>query len=105
MDRPINDNDVLFDFNTEFKTQSDVIYVPIIKGNAKERTGYPTQKPLALYEKLVTVASNLGDIVLDHSAGVPQHRSRRNGSADNGSESTSGTKHTSLSSNVCVTKG
>ena len=67
--RTINDNDVLFDFNTEFKTQSDVIYVPIIKGNAKERTGYPTQKPLALYEKLVTAASNPGDIVLDPFCG------------------------------------
>ncbi|WP_428122708.1 DNA methyltransferase [Candidatus Poriferisodalis sp.] len=67
--RAINDNDVLFDFNLEFKIQSDVIYVPIIKGNARERTGYPTQKPLALYEKFVTAASNPGDIVLDPFCG------------------------------------
>ena len=67
--RMIKDDDVLFDFNIEFKTQSDVIYVPIIKGNAKERTGYPTQKPLALYELFVTASSNTGDFVLDPFCG------------------------------------
>ena len=34
-----------------------------------EKTGYPTQKPLALYERLITVSSNEGDIVLDPFAG------------------------------------
>ena len=34
-----------------------------------ERTGYPTQKPLALYERIVKASSNEGDIVLDPFAG------------------------------------
>ena len=67
--RQLNDSDVLFDFDLEFKFQSDVIYVPIIKGNAKERTGYPTQKPLALYERIIKASSNAGDIVLDPFSG------------------------------------
>ena len=34
-----------------------------------ERTGYPTQKPLALYERIIRASSNLGDVVLDPFAG------------------------------------
>ena len=36
---------------------------------AKERTGYPTQKPLALYKRIIAASSNPGDIVLDPFAG------------------------------------
>ena len=36
---------------------------------SKERTGYPTQKPLALYERIIKASSNEGDIVLDPFAG------------------------------------
>ena len=35
----------------------------------KERTGYPTQKPLALYERIIKASSNENDIVLDPFAG------------------------------------
>ena len=35
----------------------------------RERTGYPTQKPLALYERIITASSNEGDVVLDPFAG------------------------------------
>lgn len=35
----------------------------------KERKGYPTQKPLALYERIITASSNEGDVVLDPFAG------------------------------------
>lgn len=41
--------------------------VPPASGN--ERTGYPTQKPLALYERIIKASSNPGDIVLDPFAG------------------------------------
>ena len=34
-----------------------------------EMTGYPTQKPLALYERIIKASSNVGDIVLDPFAG------------------------------------
>ena len=37
--------------------------------NAPERTGYPTQKPVALLERIIRAASNEGDIVLDPFAG------------------------------------
>ena len=67
--RNIADEDVLFDFNVEFKVQSDVIYVPIIKGNAAENTGYPTQKPLALVAKLIEASSSKGDIAFDPFCG------------------------------------
>ena len=36
---------------------------------AAERTGYPTQKPLALYERIIKASSNEGDLVLDPFAG------------------------------------
>ena len=36
---------------------------------ASERTGYPTQKPLALYERVIKASSNPGDFVLDPFAG------------------------------------
>ena len=35
----------------------------------KERIGYPTQKPLALYKRMIAASSNPGDIVLDPFAG------------------------------------
>ncbi len=35
----------------------------------KERTGYPTQKPLALYERMIKASSDPGDIVLDPFCG------------------------------------
>ena len=37
--------------------------------HAKESIGYPTQKPLALYERIVTASSNEGDFVLDPFCG------------------------------------
>ena len=40
-----------------------------LNSQAKERTGYPTQKPLALYERIIKASSNEGDIVLDPFAG------------------------------------
>lgn len=69
LDRALVDTDVLFDFDVEFKVQSDVIYIPILKGNAAERTGYPTQKPVSLAERIITASTNPGDIVLDCFAG------------------------------------
>ena len=36
---------------------------------AKERTGYPTQKPLALLERIIKASSNEGDVVLDPFCG------------------------------------
>ena len=41
----------------------------IVPTNSRERTGYPTQKPLQLLERIVTASSNPGDLVLDFFAG------------------------------------
>ena len=67
--RDLRDNDVLFNFDSEFKVQSDVIYCSIIKGNSAERTGYPTQKPISLYDRLIRASSNANAVVLDPFAG------------------------------------
>ena len=40
-----------------------------INSQAQERLGYPTQKPLALLERIITASSNAGDIVLDPFCG------------------------------------
>ena len=48
----------------------DVIWdIPPIGAAAKERTGYPTQKPLALLERIIAASSNEGDVVLDPFCG------------------------------------
>ena len=39
------------------------------EAKGKERTGYPTQKPLALYKRMIEASSNPGDMVLDPFAG------------------------------------
>jgi DNA modification methylase len=43
----------------------DVIELPIINSQAKERSGYPTQKPEKLLERIILASSNEGDTVLD----------------------------------------
>ena len=40
-----------------------------INSQARERLGYPTQKPIALLERIVSASSNPGDIVLDPFCG------------------------------------
>ena len=43
--------------------------IPTVTGWNPERTGYPTQKPLDLYERIIKASSNEGDIVLDPFCG------------------------------------
>ncbi len=40
-----------------------------INSQAKERLGYPTQKPVALLERIIKASSNPGDLVLDPFCG------------------------------------
>ena len=37
--------------------------------NSPQKTGYPTQKPLALLERIIRASSNEGDVVLDPFCG------------------------------------
>ena len=43
--------------------------INVLSSNAKERTGYPTQKPQALARRIIEASSNPGDMVLDCFAG------------------------------------
>ena len=43
--------------------------IPPLATHAKERIGYPTQKPLALLERIIKASSNPGDVVLDPFCG------------------------------------
>ena len=47
------------------KPLSDVWDIPFINPQALERTGYPTQKPEKLLERLISASSDVGDIVFD----------------------------------------
>ena len=49
------------DYWNEFRTGGQL--------SAKERVGYPTQKPVALYERIIAASSNPGDVVLDPFCG------------------------------------
>ena len=43
--------------------------IPPLNSQAQERLGYPTQKPLALLERIIAASSNEGDVVLDPFCG------------------------------------
>ena len=43
--------------------------IKALTGNNKERTGYPTQKPIALLDRIIEASSNQGDIVFDPFCG------------------------------------
>jgi len=47
----------------------DVWEIPYLNPKAKERVNYPTQKPVLLLERIVSIASNEGDVVLDPFCG------------------------------------
>ena len=51
------------------KTPTDTWWNTIVSPTGKEKTGYPTQKPLAILDRIVRVHSNPGDRVLDFFAG------------------------------------
>lgn len=48
---------------------ADVWDIPPVRNVSRERAGYPTQKPLALYERIIRASSNEGDMVLDPFCG------------------------------------
>jgi len=51
------------------KTPTDTWWQTIVPTNGREKTGYPTQKPLAILDRIVRVHSRPGDTVLDFFAG------------------------------------
>jgi site-specific DNA-methyltransferase (adenine-specific) len=57
------------DIIKEGKAISDVWQIPIISSSAKERLGYPTQKPECLLERIILASSNENSVVLDPFCG------------------------------------
>ncbi len=51
------------------KLPTDTWWHTIVPTNGKERTGYPTQKPLGIVRRIVQASSKPGDTVLDFFAG------------------------------------
>jgi site-specific DNA-methyltransferase (adenine-specific) len=48
---------------------SDVWEIPYLNPKAKERTGYPTQKPVLLLNQIINIVTDEGDLVLDPFCG------------------------------------
>lgn len=51
------------------KTPTDTWWHTIVSPNGKEKTGYPTQKPLGILRRIVAIHSSPGDRLLDFFAG------------------------------------
>ncbi len=51
------------------KLPTDTWWHTIVPTNGKEKTGYPTQKPLGILRRIIAASSNPGDTVLDFFAG------------------------------------
>ena len=51
------------------KTPTDVWWHTIVSTNGGEKTGYPTQKPLGILNRIVKIHSSPGDLLLDFFAG------------------------------------
>ncbi len=52
-------------FKSQWKNPTDVWYLQMVSGNYPERTSHPAQYPEELIERIIKVASNEKDIVLD----------------------------------------
>jgi len=80
-----------FDPDARMVTAGDIwTDIDRINQAAAERLGYPTQKPVALLERIISASSNPGDVVLDprSAAAAPPSRRRRSwGGAGSGSTS------------------
>jgi len=51
------------------KIPTDVWWMTIVPTNSRERTGYPTQKPVGLVERIIRASSRPGDLVADFFCG------------------------------------
>src|SRR5260370_27105784 len=51
------------------KSPTDVWWHTIVSPTGKEKTGYATQKPMGILERIVRVHSNPGEMVMDFFAG------------------------------------
>jgi site-specific DNA-methyltransferase (adenine-specific) len=61
--------DVIYGSNKNGVPLGDVWEIPFLNPKAKERVGYPTQKPINLLEKIIELVTDKGDLVLDPFSG------------------------------------
>jgi site-specific DNA-methyltransferase (adenine-specific) len=47
----------------------DVWEIPYLNPKASERSGYPTQKPILLLERIIEISTDVNDVVLDPFCG------------------------------------
>ena len=64
-----NEGNVVFGREKQGVPLSDVWEIPFLNPKAKERTGYPTQKPIELLERIIKISTDEGDVVLDPFCG------------------------------------
>lgn len=58
-----------YTFDADRKLQGNVITIPSVVSNSKEKVSHPTQKPIRLMEYLIRAYTNYGDCVLDCTMG------------------------------------
>ena len=63
------DGNAILDNEKKGVPLSDVWEIPFLNPKAKERVGYPTQKPILLLERIIQIATDEEDIVLDPFCG------------------------------------
>ncbi|ERK17325.1 DNA modification methyltransferase [Pantoea sp. AS-PWVM4] len=63
------EGNVVLEATKEGVPLGDVWDIPYLNPKAKERTGYPTQKPILLLERIIALTTDEGDIVLDPFCG------------------------------------
>jgi len=63
------DGEIIYSDTKKGVPLSDVWEIPFLNPKAKERTGYPTQKPILLLERVLEIATDPGDLVLDPFCG------------------------------------
>lgn len=56
-------------FDADWKYPSNIIKIPAVVSNSKEKCDHPTQKPVAMLEYLIKTYSNEGDTILDNCMG------------------------------------
>ena len=60
---------VVYDGHKKGVPIADVWDIPLLNPKAKERVGYPTQKPILLLERIISLVTSLGDFILDPFSG------------------------------------
>jgi site-specific DNA-methyltransferase (adenine-specific) len=64
-----DNGNILFGGEKKGVPLSDVWEIPFLNPKAKERTGYPTQKPILLLERIIEISTNPDDLIIDPFCG------------------------------------